>query len=56
MCVCVCVCLCVCDVIYGVDIYCRLLVSMQYADRAKRVRDNIFFPKTLEVCLILKLS
>jgi len=25
---------------------------MKYADRAKRVRDNSFFPKSLEVCLI----
>ena len=30
-----------------------LFISMKYADRAKRVRDNSFFPKSLEVCLML---
>ena len=28
--------------------------SMKYADRAKRVRDNSFFPKSLEVCLLVR--
>ena len=31
-------------------------VSMKYADRAKRVRDNSFFPKSLEVSFMLVLS
>jgi len=25
---------------------------MKYGDRAKRVRDSSFFPKSLEVCLV----
>jgi len=29
---------------------------MKYADRAKRVRDNSFFPKSFEVCLTFQLS
>ena len=46
--------ICVCN--FGADIYYCLLVSMKYADRAKRVRDSSFFPKSLEVCLMVKFS